>query len=188
MPEKKKINPETVLIIAIIVLAITFVGLVTALVVKNSSKAPASTETATAKKDEKPSNEEDDPDADDSVTTRQFNSTIKKDMSQFLVYINQYQSNNRGAIPTDDDSWNNFNKNYLEAEFANKYSFVHCDFEKGNCILPSTLTWAANANTIYTATHANCNGENLEYVTGKRKLAVYIHLKGETNGVYCVNN
>ena len=185
---QKKIKPETVLIIAIVILAITFVGLITALIIKNNSNTPAKTETTTTKEDEKPNNEEDDPDADDSVTTRQFNSAIKKDISQFLTAINQYQANNRGAIPSDDDSWNNFNRNYLETEFTNKYSSIHCDFEKGNCVLPNTLTWTANANTIYTASHASCNGESLEYATGKRKLAVYIHLKGDTNGVYCVNN
>ena len=126
--------------------------------------------------------------SDTSVATRQFNNAIQNDVFSYLNAVNQYQANNRGAIPTTADEWNKFNKNYLDAEIINKYKSVHCDHEQGNCVLPSALTWANNAYVIYTASHATCSNGSIIYSTGKRKIAIYTHLKGETNGVYCLSN
>ena len=37
----------------------------------------------------------------------------RNDLGQFTTALNQYQTNNRGAVPTTADQWKNFLKNYL---------------------------------------------------------------------------
>ena len=179
---------ERIFLPADIVLAIIF----SILIVLNitSSSPQKTTEPVTKTEDETKVNEtaEDNSESDTSVATKQFNATIRNDLYTFLNTINQYQANNRGAIPETADNWITFNKNYLETDFTKKYQFIHCDHEQGNCVLPSALTWANNAYIIYTASHASCNDKDIIYTTGKRKLAIYTHLKGETNGVYCLSN
>jgi hypothetical protein len=188
MEKKIKLNLETSLIISIVILSITFIGLVIALIIRNN-KTPEATPVITTTTTTTYSNVEDDADADDSVTTRQFNSALQKDILTFINTVGQYQSNNRGAIPTTDDEWNSFKRKYLETEFTNKYSFVYCDHNQGNCTLPTALTWAKDANIIYVALHASCeNNSSLVLDSSKRKLSAYTHLKGETNGTYCMNN
>lgn len=181
---------ERILLPVDIVLAITFIILIVLnITTKPSSNIPESISVGGVNKQEDIDyTTEDDADADDSVTTRQFNNSIRNDIHSYLNMVNQYQANNRGAIPATADDWNSFNKNYLDAEFMQKYKFTHCDNEEGNCTLPSALTWANNANMIYTASHASCSNNNIVYTNGKRKIAIYIHLKGETNGVYCLGN
>lgn len=191
---KKKITPELILTIAIAILTVIFITLIILIFIRNNTQPtntqPENTNTAedVSREEEIDYTVEDDAEADDSVTTRQFNTALKSDMSTYINSIVNYQANNRGAIPLTDDNWNHFDRNYLETDFTSKYSFVHCDHEQGNCTLPTALTWTNNANIIYTAVHAICSNGTIEYTTGKRKIAAYTHLKGETNGIFCINN
>ena len=171
-----------------IVLAIVFTILIVLNITSNKPEKTAELVAETKEETKVDETVEDNSESDTSVATKQFNATIRNDLYSFLTAINQYQSNNRGAIPETADNWNSFNKNYLETDFTQKYQFVHCDHEQGNCVLPSALTWANNAYVFYTASHATCNDKDIAYSTGKRKLAIYTHLKGETNGVYCLSN
>ncbi len=189
--KEKNLNLEKIILIADIVIGVIFIGLIIGLIIKGAQKPAediAKTEDKTEEKQEIDYTTEDDADADDSVTTRRYNAEVINDITTFMTAINNYQTNNRGSIPTADEDWYKFNRGYLETEFTNKYQFVHCDHKLGNCVLPETLTWKDNANIIYTALHASCNDKKLEYVTGNRKIAVYTHLKGETNGITCQNN
>lgn len=190
--EKKKLSLEKILIIVIIFFAVLLIGLIVANIIKNNSnKSNQTAESSSTEKKEKEEidySTEDDAEADNSIATKQFNNDLMFDVTKYISAVVQYQANNRGAIPTTDDNWNSFHRNYLETELVNKYQFVHCDHELGNCTLPTALSWAKDGGIIYTASHATCEGENIVYATGKRKLAVYTHLKGESNGINCQNN
>ncbi len=187
--EKKPLNLELILIILDAVLAVLFIGLVIANIIKANSQP-----TVVEEKEEESetsntnSNTEDDPDADDSITTKRFNANIDGDLNTTLRLLSNYQSNNRGKLPATESEWKIFRTNYFKEEFKDKYTLKICNNELGNCEKPLSLTWANNANIVYAANYASCELNELKYTKNVKKIALYTHYKGETNGVTCVNN
>lgn len=106
----------------------------------------------------------------------------KNDLSRVQTAINNYQSNNRNALPTLNSS---FITNYLTAggdtfedPSRGAYSFV----APGE----TTPTFDDSAARIYVSSAGHtCDGENLADA-GSRKIAVRMKLEG--GGIACVNN
>ena len=133
-------------------------------------------------------------------------------LSGMMTQITQYQANNRNKLPSDaaqsdvtpDSSgkvdsdtsgWGQFYKNYLLAQgdtFEDpngnpyKLTFLTCDSAK----CPSTGSLPADfAEQDYKVSivyNAKCNGEQTEYNSGSRKIAIVYKLEG--GGTYCTNN
>jgi prepilin-type N-terminal cleavage/methylation domain-containing protein len=109
------------------------------------------------------------------------------DISRMMTAITQYQSNNRGKIPTD---WSSFKTNYLTVNNADTF-----EDPDGTAY---TIKWKNNFSAtnqaapdkfnheiwIYGA--AKCNGEALAAGSGNNQIAVLY--KREGGGVICRNN
>lgn len=187
--EKKLLNLELILIILDVVLAVLFISLVVANIIKaNPQPAAVQEKEEESETSNANSNTEDNPDADDSITTKWFNADIDEDLNTTLRLLSNYQSNNRGKLPATESEWKIFRTNYFKEEFKDKYTLKICNNELGNCEKPLSLTWANNANIIYAANYASCGLNELNYTKNAKKIALYTHYKGETNGVTCVNN
>ena len=115
-------------------------------------------------------------------------------LSRFSSQITQYQSNNRGRVPTD---WGAFISDYMQA--AND-TFEDPD---GTAYNPSPQSGPAKGKTatlptdaslgqpdhniyIYPNAHCGSNEKEVEYSGGSRNLAFLYILEG--NGVYCGTN
>lgn len=122
----------------------------------------------------------------------QRDSQRKNDLSRVLSQLQQYQSNNRNALPTD---WNAFATNYLT---VNGDSFVDPSGASGaqgssqttyvfqaNTDTDLNKTFTDAQNTIYYAPGMVCNGEQV-VAAGSRKIAFRMKLEG--GGVICQNN
>lgn len=134
-------------------------------------------------------------------------------LSLFASQLTQYSANNRGKVPSTDDEWENFMKNYLvkpkaanakaEAtsdnlgfEFdANDSEFVDPDgtsygwkFKQELASNSDAVTISATSidHIIYIYSNATCEGEAIVPSTGKRKIAFQYKLEGA--GVYCGHN
>lgn len=113
----------------------------------------------------------------------------KSDLSRLTSAISNYQSNNRGAVPTTQAELTAANTGLLD-----KYIKVNGDdfADPGGNDYTVTLSTAATyatvvpANTMYYYTSATCSGENAAASTGARKIAVRVDLEG--GGSYCQNN
>lgn len=111
----------------------------------------------------------------------------KNDISRAQTALNNYQSNNRGALPgTSNGDWNSFANSYLRAggdTFSDPargdYRFELSDAES------DSLTFPNDSAPIYVTINASCDGEKLAEA-GNRKVAFRIKLEG--GGVACVNN
>ena len=117
----------------------------------------------------------------------------RDDMARFLSQLNQYQANNAGQVPAATKAgYEAFRLNYLKAggdSFADPSTGEDYAIEgvlpctnASDCVQKSTTT----VNGIYVYTNAKCNGENPEFVSGNRKIAITIKLEGA--GIYCGNN
>lgn len=136
----------------------------------------------------------------------------QNDISRLQTQLVQYQSNNRGRLPSntitmvesyfDDDNqisgtaptssdWVKFYKNYL---LAGGDTFEDPD---GSPYLLKVEAWNAadttktideefGSHTVYITTGAVCDGESAVKSTGARKVA--IQYKREGGGVICINN
>lgn len=108
----------------------------------------------------------------------------KQDMSRIITSLQNYQSNNRGAIPgATSNDWEDFKKDYLLTDgdvFADPsegdYKFVVDDKNEA----PATL-----GNTINVHVGATCEGETVKDA-GSRKVA--FTLKLENGGNACSTN
>ena len=122
----------------------------------------------------------------------QRDSQRKNDLSRVLSQLQQYQSNNRNALPTD---WNGFESAYMT---TNNDSFVdpsgassaqgssqttYVFQQNGNTDLGLPFTDAQNS--IYYAPGMVCDGEKVANA-GSRKIAFRMKLEG--GGVICQNN
>lgn len=109
----------------------------------------------------------------------------RDDMARVLSQLNQYQANNKGAIPANSDQMTAFFANYFKAGEFN-------DPQNGN---PYVTKWVACTSGKCTPTlqegtvnymyHAICEGETPVYNSGNRKAAIVTKLEGA--GVYCSN-
>lgn len=136
----------------------------------------------------------------------------RDDLAGFSTQITNYQSNNRGRLPVD---WNSFLTNYMKqggtfttadapaegtGEFMDpdgtNYGVAACGFNKevtvnnkkfGKCT-STQLTPTEFNHMIYVIYGAKCDGETPVEVTGtaSRQLAFLYKLEG--GGVYCNSN
>lgn len=108
----------------------------------------------------------------------------KNDLSRAQTAINTYQSNNRGAVPS---NWTDFRDKYL---MSNGDTFV--DPSGSNYTFTPGTTKPVIGNfdgtnpRIYVTTGATCNGEDIDLGKGDRKVALQMKLEG--GGVACVSN
>ncbi|MBP5674735.1 hypothetical protein J6W91_00190 [Candidatus Saccharibacteria bacterium] len=179
---KNRVN--LALFISIIISSAVLIGLIVALVNRKDPVVNDETPTETEYIDY--SNPEPDADADGSITTRRFNDAIKKDMQDFIVQMTEYKSNHNGKIPVDEDAWRDFYNDYLK-KLTNEFKYENCDFAKGNCPKIDGLTWKDNQMQMIVATHAACYDGAVIESNNSRHFALYLHLKGETNGTYCIS-
>lgn len=116
----------------------------------------------------------------------QRDSQRRNDLSRMQTAINNYQSNNRGALPGD---WSSFTTNYLQAggdtfidPSGNNYALV-----AGGTTAPTVAGFESGSPRIYITTGAVC-GSNEALTTGQggRKVALQMRLEG--GGIACVNN
>lgn len=117
---------------------------------------------------------------------RSARDTIREaNILQIATEVLNYQTNNRGKLPTD---WSSFQSSYIsdivDPDNA-KYTLKPCDYSAGTCKDPSSLTFNAQKPIIYIATGATCDGNTLKSASS-RKVAVYTAL--ETGGAYCASN
>lgn len=110
--------------------------------------------------------------------------------------IKKYQSNNRGALPT---NWDDFSNKYVsdkltEPNSGDRYSItqvpcvktkgVPCELTGGNDIYGESFENMMGKMLVVTA--ATCDGNQAKGVSNPRKVAVLYHL--ERGGVYCANS
>ena len=122
---------------------------------------------------------------DDSAKTRIFNDNLQADVVMASSKISEYKSHNHGAIPTDYDSLKRVYRTHVKNELSREYSYDICNFSKEKCISPNSLTWKDNKLTLYFAANAKCDPYTKELVNSKNDMAVYTHLRGESNGITC---
>lgn len=111
----------------------------------------------------------------------------KNDISRAQTALNNYQSNNRGALPgTDDSAWNSFAGSYLRAggDTFSDPSRGDYTFEVSN-VESASLTFPNDSAPVYVSLNSTCDGEKITGA-GNRKVAIRIKLEG--GGVACVNN
>ncbi|MBR2994170.1 type II secretion system protein [Candidatus Saccharibacteria bacterium] len=117
----------------------------------------------------------------------QRDSRRRDDILMFLETVKKYQTNNRGALPTD---WqNDFATNYLGGSFIDPDGAAYA-------LIPQKCTTTDGENCDYTEpeyvdhnlyvfTQATCNGEKAVPTSNPRNIAVVYKLEGA--GVYCAN-
>lgn len=119
----------------------------------------------------------------------------REDMMTLISEIKKYQSNNRGALPTDSGnaSWANFYAKYLDDKFADpdtdqKYTLTTADCGKNTANEPCAVSYAdvsfPNNYKITVVTGAICDGESAIKSNNPRRVAVLYKLE---LGVYCGN-
>lgn len=171
------------------ILIFVFIGLIIAMFVTksihdNKPHVPNTPESV------EPTNPDDEDWPDDSAKTRIYNNQIMADVNNTTAGISEYQSRNNGMIPTDYDTLKRAYREYMKPLLSRDYKYDICDFAKGNCKTPDKLTWKDDKLTLYFALHAVCDTETKSLIpsTSARRVAVYTHLRGESNGIYCLNN
>ena len=171
------------------ILIFIFIGLIIAMFVTksihdNKPHVPNTPESV------EPTNPDDENWPDDSAKTRMYNNQIMADVNNATAGISEYQSRNNGMIPTDYDTLKRTYREYMKPLLSRDYKYDICDFAKGNCKTPDKLTWKDDKLTLYFALHAVCDTETKSLIpsTSARRVAIYTHLRGESNGIYCLNN
>ena len=118
----------------------------------------------------------------------------RDDMSRVISQLQQYQANNRGAVPASSSDLTSFMSNYLrtggdefldpdgeEYTFTYKGSFFTASSLSGDQTPPAT----AIDHVIYYYQGGRCEGEKIVKATGKRNAAIFYKLEGA--GTYCGN-
>lgn len=111
----------------------------------------------------------------------------KTDLSRALTKVSDYQSNNRGAIPT---NWGDFTTKYLEAggdtfvdPSGNDYAFQTPAV--GVTVLNGAFD-TTNQGKIYVNTSATCGTDGAVVASGARKVSIRMYLEG--GGIACSSN
>ena len=123
-----------------------------------------------------------------SVQRNERDTERREDMSIPLKAIKDYQSNNRGALPTD---WNSFRTKYLGSDFIDPDGTTYtlrptpCNatVNAGDCQDNSKITMD---HIIYIIQGAACDGEKAIRVENPRRIAAVYKLEG--GGFYCGNS
>lgn len=113
----------------------------------------------------------------------------KQDLSRAITAISNYQSNNRGMLPT---NWGTgsggFISNYLTVNGDTFTDPSGTDYSilAGNSAPAVPTTFDSTKPIIYATTGATCNGENVTTGLGANKIALQMKLEG--GGIACENN
>ncbi len=126
-----------------------------------------------------------------SLQRTQRDAERREDIDTLLSAVKKYQTNNRGALPTEWDT--SFKDNYLndfEDPTGNPYNLVVCDYAKGGCNnLPTDDTAFPNNFTVYIVKQAVCSNDDSDSLVTQtnnpRRIAVLYAL--ENPGTYCNN-
>ena len=120
----------------------------------------------------------------------------RDDMARFASQLSQYQANNNGRVPGENDptadDYNDFIEDYLKVggdTFTDPsgtdytvVSIITCATGDKGCENASEATDYDNGY-IRVYTNATCNGEDPVFSSGKRKIAFTYKLEGA--GIYC---
>lgn len=125
-----------------------------------------------------------------SLQRSQRDSRRRDDILSFLETVKKYQTNNRGALPSDSSAWqNDFYSNYLGDSFVdpdgNEYrlQITECDAKRDE---RCTYTEPdAMDHILHIFTKAACNGAEVVGSSNPRNVAVFYKLEGA--GTYCAN-
>lgn len=109
----------------------------------------------------------------------------KNDLSRAQTAINNYQSNNRNALPS---NWADFAEKYLRAGEDTFTDPSGEDYTFNNLAVSATVSsdFASAQNKIYYTIGATCGNDGAAQSAGARKVALRMKLEG--GGVACVNN
>lgn len=105
----------------------------------------------------------------------------KNDLGRVQTSIQSYQSNNRNALP-DDDEFSTFINNYLKVGGDTFTDPDGTDYTISAGTVPDEFT----AGQIVFTKRATCDGESLVTGQGAQKIAFQYKLEG--GGVACVSN
>lgn len=109
----------------------------------------------------------------------------RTDLSRVQTAIQQYQSNNRNALPSDSDlqSSANFIAKYLKVGGDTFADPNGTDYSFTTSVVPTTFS---GDGRISFTRGAVCEGENLRTGQGNQKIAFQYKLEG--GGITCVSN
>jgi len=107
----------------------------------------------------------------------------KQDLSRAITAVTNYQSNNRGSLPTD---WVGFATSYLRSNGDSFTDPAGTDYIFTTGPAASTVTFDASTPNIYETVGASCNGESVTTNAGAHKVALQMKLEG--GGISCENN
>jgi prepilin-type N-terminal cleavage/methylation domain-containing protein len=118
----------------------------------------------------------------------------QQDMSRAQTAIQNYQSTNRGQIPTTDAQWDALANSYLRAggdQFTDPSGKEYVFVEEDDIVAVPSVVDATESDQdevrIYYTNGATCStGGAVEDGQGSRKVALRLVLEG--GGVACVNN
>ena len=130
------------------------------------------------------------------LRAQQRDTDRREDVTELIQKIKDYQTNNRGALPSD---WNAFRNEYLGGDDfmdpnGTEYSFTNIQCEQNQLDVPCNSsdldklasTGFPNGYRIYIVTEATCSGEKAVRSSNPRKVAVLYRL--EQAGIYCQNS
>jgi len=111
----------------------------------------------------------------------------RSDVGRLATSISNYQSNNRGAVPTTAANLTTLLNDYVRTAAADPFADPNgTDYTLTLSTVGATGAGTVPANTMYYYTNATCNGEAAVASTGARKVAVRVDLEG--GGSFCQNN
>lgn len=120
---------------------------------------------------------------------QQRDSRRRDDILSFLETVKKYQTNNRGALPTD---WNGeFRTKYLDDAFVDPdganyvLQATECTTESGTNDCAGTPNLNAMDHRLYIFTKATCDGTKAVKTSNPRNIAVLYRMEG--SGMYCAN-
>ncbi len=211
--EKPKKDNKSIIILVVILVVIAVIFGVFFAITNNGNSASKTTTTTTVTTTTTASQKDDEPEEDDDDKNAQImNTQMQNDLSRVITALNNYQANNRGAIPTiaisngsesekdKQKTWQYFIDTYLDTDadgkkveepFSEKYEVKVCNFYEGTCKKPSDLTWAKDKNVVHIATRAVCENGEVVVSNGARHVAVYTIKKPYstmTDKFICMNN
>ncbi|HSW78372.1 MAG TPA: type II secretion system protein [Candidatus Chromulinivoraceae bacterium] len=107
----------------------------------------------------------------------------KQDLSRAITAVTNYQSNNRGGLPSD---WVGFATSYLRSNGDSFTDPAGTDYKFVPGPIASGASFDASNPSIYENVGASCNGESLTTNAGAHKVALQMKLEG--GGIACDNN
>lgn len=120
---------------------------------------------------------------------QQRDSRRRDDILSFLETVKKYQTNNRGALPTD---WNGeFRTKYLDDAFMDPdganymLQIAECATEGSTNDCAGMPDLNAMDHKLYIFTKAACDGAKAIQTSNPRNIAVVYRMEG--SGIYCAN-